>query len=639
MASKRSLVSRNGHLRLLTGSQAPALSSVCPFCSLSPASKATKIRPRPSPKSQRWQSTSATAVRASPNVRIELEQTLLELQKKVPSLVNLSRLQLALQGLRQTPGQEAIRVAILGIANGSEGRDAARRVLKALIVDPLVDEQEWEKRLDEHDTSRPLIIRVGPSQGNVTRLELSKENIPDVLEVSSAELNGLNLELLLMDVEVPVNGSGPATVQALEEAVLVPTVDVDSADKPHAAPLIAPVHQALLVANGLTGAVGISGLPILDSSDAITAAVNLKGFSKEQLGANFTIIDTSLAEEAIQLFRQGPQNAMEYEHRWSTSNLGVLVAWLKAGLKAADDEATKPAVRKLIASVLQNALSAIEAESTSKMLSQELSVSMTSPEMRAMNERLSKWAQNAHAELQEQLDLAFSGRRWRKLGWWKLFWRVDDVAMLTNEILSQRFLPTSEQELVYLTGRIAQLQGKAGEYSQPTSSREIASESLSTDADKNEPIIPIAPRSQLPKWPGHIAFTRRYIQNETVPALQSLAQQLVVQSLATSSVTSCLAALLYVSSFSSTVFEGGAVAALGVVYSLGRMQKKWETAREFWEGEVREEGRKAVRAAEESAAEVLDGVQQNKLSAQRVKELERASELVAKAEDALARLK
>ncbi|KAH6611381.1 hypothetical protein Trco_001401 [Trichoderma cornu-damae] len=638
MASKRSLALRNGRLRLLTGSQAPALSSVCPFCSLSPAPRATKARPRPSLKSQRWQSTSATAVRASPDARSELERTLLEMQNKIPGLVSLSRLQLALQGLRQAPGQEAIRVAILGFANGSESRDAARKVLKALILDPLVDEQEWERRLDEHDANRPLVIRVGPSRGNGARLELSKENLPDVLEVSSAELNGSNLELLFMDVDVPVDGSGSATIQSLEEAVLVPTVDVASADR-RAAPLITPVHQALLVANGLTGAVGISGLPILDSGDAITAAVNLKGFSKEQLGANFTVVDASLAEEAIHLFRQGPQNAMEYEHRWSASNLGALVAWLKAGLKPADDGATKPAVRKLVASVLQGALSAIEAESASKKASQVSSASMASPEMRAMNERLSKWAQNAHAELQEQLDLAFSGRRWRKLGWWKLFWRVDDVAMLTNEILSQRFLPTSEQELVYLAGRIAQLRGNAGQYPQPASSRGIDPESPSTGTDKNEPLIPTVPPSQVPKWPGHIAFTRRYIQNETVPALQSLAQQLVIQSLATSSVTSCLAALLYVSSFSSTVFEAGAVAALGLVYSLGRMQKKWETAREFWEGEVREEGRKAVRAAEESAGEVLDGVQQNRLSAERIAELERASELVAKAEDALARLK
>ncbi|OTA04719.1 hypothetical protein A9Z42_0052970 [Trichoderma parareesei] len=636
MASKRSLVSQNGHLRLLTGSQPPVLSSICPFCFLSPASQA-RTRSRPNLKSRRWQSTSATSVRVPSSTRNELEQALLELEKKIPGLVNLSRLQLALQGLRQQPGQESIRVAVLGISNGSSGREAARKVLKALIVDPLVDEQEWEKRLDEHDTSKPLIVLVGPSQGKVTRLVTSK-NLPDVLEVSSAELNGLNLELLLTGVEVPVNGSGVATVQALEDAVLAPAIDVASADE-HGAPVPAPVHQALLVADGLTGAIRIAGLPILDSGDAITAAVDLKGFSKEQLGTNFTLIDTSLAEEAVKLFRQGPHNAMEYEHRWSTSNVGMLVAWLKVGLKAADDETTKPAVRKLIASILQGAHSAIEAESTSHELARELSANMSSPELRAMNEMLSEWAQSAHAELQEQLDLAFSGRRWKKLGWWKLFWRVDDVAMLTNEILSQRFLPTSEQELVYLAGRIAQLQGQVGHYSQPISSRETGSDRPSAGFTENEPVIPTSPRSRLPKWPGHIAFTRRYIQNETVPALQSLAQQLVVQSLATSSVTSCLAALLYVSSFSSTIFEAGAVAALGIVYSLGRMQKKWETARDFWEGEVREEGRKAIRAAEESAAGVLDGTQQDKNLAQRLKELEDASELVAKAEDALARLK
>ncbi|KAH0497985.1 hypothetical protein TgHK011_005266 [Trichoderma gracile] len=588
-------------------------------------------------KARRWQSTSTTAVRAPSTARNELEQALLELEKKIPGLVNLSRLQLALQGLRQLPGHEAIRVAVLGVSNGSSGREAARKVLKALIVDPLVDEQEWERKLDEHDTSKPLIVLVGPSQGKVARLVTSK-NLPDVLEVSSAELNGLNLELLLTEVEVPVNGSGVATVQALEDAVLAPAVDVASADE-HGAPLPAPVHQALLVADGLTGAVKIAGLPILDSGDAITAAVDLKGFSKEQLGYNFTLIDTSLAEEAVKLFRQGPENAMEYEHRWSTSNVGMLVAWLKAGLKAADDETTKPAVRKLIASILQGAHSAIEAESTSHELARELSATMSRPELRAMNEMLSEWAQSAHAELQEQLDLAFSGRRWKKLGWWKLFWRVDDVAMLTNEILSQRFLPTSEQELVYLAGQIAQLQGQVGQYSQPVSSRETGSERPTVGLTENEPVIPTSPRSRLPKWPGHIAFTRRYIQNETVPALQSLAQQLVVQSLATSSVTSCLAGLLYISSFSSTIFEAGAVAALGIVYSLGRMQKKWETARDFWEGEVREEGRKAIRAAEESAAGVLDGTQQDKNLAQRLKELEDASELVAKAEDALARLK
>ena len=46
---------------------------------------------------------------------------------------------------------------------------------------------------------------------------------------------------------------------------------------------------------------------------------------------------------------------------------------------------------------------------------------------------------------------------------------------------------------------------------------------------------------------------------------------------------------------STGLYEAGAFAALGIIWSLRRMQKKWEAARSFWENEVREEGKKAVR--------------------------------------------
>lgn len=35
------------------------------------------------------------------------------------------------------------------------------------------------------------------------------------------------------------------------------------------------------------------------------------------------------------------------------------------------------------------------------------------------------------------------------------------------------------------------------------------------------------------------------------------------------------------------------------------MQKKWETGRRYWESEVREEGRKAVRSVEATVGKVL----------------------------------
>ncbi|UNI18616.1 hypothetical protein JDV02_004871 [Purpureocillium takamizusanense] len=665
MASKSALLPRGGPPRLLARAgrrryQAPT----CPFCSLAPQSTPARhaqtsrapARPRrdvaSAARPRRWQSTATPVTSATPppppNPRLELENALLELQRRAPNLVNLSRLQLALQGLRQPAGQEVVRVAILGLANGgsTEGGagavHTARRVLRMLLVDPLSDEQPWEQQLADHDPSKPLIVRVAPGQRRDVRVDISTDTALHELHVSSPDLNGLNLELLLMEVTAPYGAPGEVTVQSLEDAILVPTVDIPSAED-RLSPVTTPVHQALLVADGFMGAVNVSALPVSEAGGSIKAAVQVEGVAKEQLDTDFDVIDVSQAEQGIRLFRQSPKHAMDYERLWFTSNIPALASWLRAGAQSTE-EATKPAVRQLIASLLQNTISSIHAADAQK-LSRALAADGASPALVGLHGRLADWAQRAHAELQDELDLAFTGRRWRKLGWWKLFWRVDDVAMLTNEMLSQRFMPTAEQELVYLTGRIAELlAGDSPRYPQPVSARDatdsgaVASEQRRLGSGERAPALAATSSSALPKWPGHIAFTRRYLQNETVPALQSLAQRLVVQALGTSGVATSLAALLYASSLASTLYEAGAVAALGVVYSLSHMQKRWETARGFWEGEVREEGRKAVRGAEESVAAVLDNGAAVKASEQEAQELQSVRELVAKAEDALSRI-
>lgn len=62
------------------------------------------------------------------------------------------------------------------------------------------------------------------------------------------------------------------------------------------------------------------------------------------------------------------------------------------------------------------------------------------------------------------------------------------------------------------------------------------------------------------------------------------------------------------------------------------MQGKWETARKFWEGEVREEGRKAVRGVEVAVGNVF--IQADK-PLEGAEELEVANEAIRKAEVAL----
>ncbi|OAA41697.1 GPCR, family 2-like protein [Metarhizium rileyi] len=586
----------------------------------------TRSRNKPQIGLRRFLSTST-------NPRFELEDTLLELQKQFPNFVSISRLQLALQGLRQDAGNEIVRVAVLGVANGPNPGTTARRILRALLADPLQEEQPWERELENRDETKPLIVRVGPPQKHAVSLEIEKATGLDEMHISSPELDGFNLEFLLMEVAVPHGAPGETSIQRLEDAVLVPTVDIPSANG--VSSMSTPVHQALLVADGLLGAVNIAALPVSGTNESITAAVQIPGVNKEQLQATFDVVDVSLAEKGINLFRQGPQNAIDYERLWFSSNVPTLLKWLKDGAKPIQDNETKPAVRRLIASMLQDTSSQIQLAEARK-LSKALTLKSDDPAVAALNKRLADWAEKAHAELQDELDLAFEGRRWRKLGWWKLFWRVDDVAMLTNEMLSQRFMPTAEQELVYLTGRIAQMGGASPEYTQPKSSLD-ALESRKLGSGERAPPLAATSSYSLPKWPGHIAFTRRYLQNETVPALQSLAQRLVMQSLGTSGLATSLAALLYISSCVSTVYEAGAVAALGIVYSLGRLQKKWDAARAFWQGEVREEGRKAVRGAEESVATVLESNDSN--GAEETGELQETKELVARAEDALARMK
>lgn len=600
---------------------------VCAICSMSGATTAAapgrarnNAPTRPTwPDRRRAFSTAP----ATSDVRAELEQALVQLQSQSPRLFNLSRLQLALQGLRQAPGEEAVRVAIVGLANGTSSGQTAKRLLRAILSDPLQDQQAWEQQLDSYDLTKPLVVKIsaGPHLDEANIDVAGKEDPIQRLHISSPDYNALGLEFLLLDVEASTLATDKPSIKHLEDAALVPSVATRSADG-RISQTPAPVHQALIVADGLMGAVGLASLPVSESGGAITAAVDMKGLAGDELDAPFNIIDVAQAEDGIRLFRDGPENAMQYERLWFASKVPALTNWLKAGLKS-EQAATKPAVKQLLASLLDNAQSAIQVQE-SIIVAKTLASKTPLDDATGLHRALAEWARQAHSELQDELDLAFTGRRWRKLGWWKLFWRVDDVGMLTSDILSQRFLPTAERELVYLAGRIAELRGSLPAYPQPVSEL------------PDSPAVGPA-KTALPKWPGHISFTRRYLQEETVPALQALAQRLLVQSLGTSGVATTLAGLLYVSSFTSGFYEAGAVAALGIVYSLGRMQKKWETARRFWEGDVREEGRKAVRAVEESVSKGLTA--QDSLSPEQTEQLQQTKELVSKAEELLARLK
>jgi hypothetical protein len=606
--------------------------AICLFCSLSGSfTRPATVRRsrRRAPNSRRLQSSSTTATVASkPDARRELEDALVQLQKHAPGFVNLSRLQLAINGLRQEPGNESIRVAILGLTDGTvsgtvSGR-SAKQVLKLLLADPLKDEEEWEREVDRHDLAQPMIVRVGAveNQQEPGTISLTRGNLLHEVNVSSAALKGLNLEFLLMETN-PYASSAEEGPEGVEDSILVPTVDIPTSSTGRYTPITTPVHKALIVTDGLMGAASIISMPLVESGDVITAAVNIPRYKAEnETSLPFTPIDVDTASVGLRLIRKSLNDAMEYERMWFQSNLPKLTEWVKADVVSTLAGTTKPPVLKLIASLLQHTNNAIQAEEA-RSLSMTLT-STTRHSTKHLEANLAAWAESAHTELQDQLDLAFSSRRWRKLGWWKLFWRVDDVHMLTTDIINQRFLPTAEKNVIYLAGRIQEANA--------TSDLQITYEAPNMEEVTVDKPLPVT-------WPTNIPAARAYLLNNTIPALQALAQKLVLQTLSTSGLTTSLGALAYFGTLTTGIYEAGAVAALGIVWSMHRMQKQWEAARDFWEGEVREEGRKAVRGVEKSVDKVLRGPEDAEVSSvAENQELVKARQLVEKATEALGRL-
>jgi hypothetical protein len=160
--------------------------------------------------------------------------------------------------------------------------------------------------------------------------------------------------------------------------------------------------------------------------------------------------------------------------------------------------------------------------------------------------------------------------------------------MVTSEILEKQFLRRAEREVIWTAGKYQQ----AGLIEEPTST------SKSTTAP-----VPAEPVSA--PWPTQIPDLRTKLLTTTVPSLQALAQSLVLFSVSTTTLTSALSALTYVSVPSASVYESCTLAAVGLIYSMRRQQKRWDSARTFWEEEVREEGRTALRETEVALRKIV----------------------------------
>lgn len=569
------------------------------------------LRRRNTPLSScRHQSTLTRAPHSTSSLdpRQELTRALQDLQKNAQSFVNISRVQLALRGLEQTPGQETIRIAVLGLGDQRQTVQKTKELVRLLVADPLADQQEWEWKLIDEECDSPILLKVGhgePEDGLMSSNRLVKE-----VYASSPVLNSHNVEILVLQSE--------ALDEHTTDSILIPTVEIPTSSTGRYTPITTPVHLAIVMADGINGAASVLNISKSINSSTIMTAVDMHGYLPEDR-VSFEIIDIALAKSALVAFRKSVDNALDYERDWFSSGLPTLAEWIKSNTVSSTN--IKSPLSSLISSVIAESRSRIF-ESESVQLSNALSEKVSGTVLRSLNESLSIWAQRAHTELRDTLEAAFAGRRWRKLGWWKLFWRVDDVSMIASDILLQRFMPEAEKEIIYLAGKIDEagviqkmpdlaLQEKNWAYKAVTMND--AGEAIMgtppppprfvdlVDAKDDNEMQSLKPQP----WPLHIPVTRGYLLSETVPALQALAQKLVLQTMTTSSFATAFSILIYIADTTTGIYESGAVAALGTVWALRRMQGKWEKAREYWEGEVREEGRKSIRAVEGVVGNVL----------------------------------
>jgi len=318
-----------------------------------------------------------------------------------------------------------------------------------------------------------------------------------------------------------------------------------------------------------------------------------------------------------------------YERGWYASGLEAVAEWVAEG--AGEEGKVKPAVAELVESVLDGVEGRIK-ESEKRAEVRE-GGSVPGEVREKLVGEVEAWAERAHGELRDGLGGAFGTGAWRRLSWWRLIWRVDDVGFVCNEVLERRWLMEAEREVIYLAGRISQaglLQGAPASSvstAAPTSRRteekeeeeaygalwstpppptlgDIVDVKAAKDSDIDGEILPPPPPTSQP-WPSHIQQTRYSLSRTTVPSLQALGQSLLLQALSITALTGAISALAYISVSTTTIYEAGAVVAFGVVWSMRRVQKKWEQARKFWEGEVREEGRVALKETEESLRTII----------------------------------
>ncbi|KAK0783802.1 hypothetical protein LTR75_014029 [Friedmanniomyces endolithicus] len=411
----------------------------------------SKVRRRHSSQSSLASVTAINAPTTVPPAHRDLHQRLLALQEEASTHINLSRVQLAARSLESE--EPVIRVALLGL--GANGAQAARKLARALLSDALSEEQAWEQELlATGQDGRNLLLRYGDSEDVVRQSPLVQ-----TLHIPSLFLKRHKVEILVTTLSTAGNADRLSDAE-LEEAILVPSLTTPNSAGGRVGFVRYPVHKALVVAEGITGVVEYGRLPrFADKAELINAALSLPlrsatGTNSVEQTATSNVVDVDLATHAIELFRASNANGAQFSEEWQTSRLPALSQWISGHQEVPATE-IHPAVRSLLNSVLLNASTSVSHAESSQTA---LAAKATIPDSKRahLDALISHFSASWHRDLQTNLSAALDSRPWRRTAWWRLLWRIDDVAVSAADILRLDWLTEAEQTLAFISGRLAE---------------------------------------------------------------------------------------------------------------------------------------------------------------------------------------
>jgi hypothetical protein len=550
-----------------------------------------------------------------------------------------------------------------------------------LFSDVLEDEEAWEKILNSQDGGRSILLKYGETAGESgvqTQMPLIQ-----TLEIPSPLLRRLNLEILVTPLGDDVAVSGNAA--NLEETILVPPVTISNSSAGRLGFVRHPVHRALIVAEGISGAIAYGKLPSgCVNGDTVNAALSIPlrpapEAASAEAETPDNSIDIDLASHSISIFRADKANGATFNKEWQASRVPNVTSWLKQSVDdSTSEDGLKPAVRGLIEVLLTSAEKTVKvAESRATKSSAASNVPDTI--RTTLRQATTTWSEEAHGDLSANLDTALDSSAWRKTAWWRLFWRIDEVSLSASEVLVRGWLIEAEQTLAFLSGRMLQagvasaadMRGVQGRTTSTpdgpgTPVKKISSLLNETHqaiiADYNSTKETSKPHSTVaevlnfapmlarvrqesglnplfnPPWPQSIGVARQQMLHELVPALHRKAQGLLVNVFSLMGSSGILAGTIFAASSGTALYEAGAVAALGLVWSLRRLQVRWgRERREFCET-VRENGRRVLVDVEGQLKGLVDNGGRVKVDGTSEREWKEARRGLKAAREALERL-